>query len=573
MKNDFTLSRQDGLNNDKIELFTKLASKAKTQNMSVIKNFFDQQMNVSSYYCSGHPLNISGDNSLVVSHAISTKPTRVADYRQISNYNEVGDAIDEIADAHMTSHDDDKFVKVKVMGKNLNDMVLKEIEDEADHYFGLFNFEDNIYEYARRLTIEGELCWENIISEDAPDKGFIDVRYIPNETFEFAYDVKERKKMGIAVMADSPASDPSVTSIKRDYGYGYNQINSQTNLNCYAQISSGKVVFLPFEQITYINSGIYDSTGLVVYPALERARRAYNQLQLIEDAVLIYRLVRAPVRNVFTVDCGKMSPQKAEQHVRNLAQNFTSKKQYDPSTGSINGAYDPMSILENVWIPKSADSSGVTIDTIGGDPKWGELDDLNYFLRKLYRSLKVPASRFVSGSSGEPDSSKEYQHTDEISYDEYRFAKYINRSLTCFARGLKEGLINHLKLTGTWQRAGLHVQNIKICIAPPVEIEIYKTQKLMENKISNYNSFADRDRGISLRYAQKKILGMSKSEISENERELRQERIDEALFNAKIKKMESEGITESPKNITFNDEETPDFDNGGSEGEGEENED
>ena len=519
MDTDFTVARQQGLNNDKLDLFSRLASKAKTQDMSVIKNFFDQQMTVSSYYASGHPLNLTGNSGIAVSHAISSKPARISDYRRMSNYSEVGDAIDEIADAHMTAHDSGRFVRVEIVGKDLNDMMLKEIEDEADHYFGLFNFEDNIFEYARRLTIEGELCWENIVSANDPGKGFIDVRYVPNETFEFAYDVKKREKTGIAVVADTPASDPAVLDVKRDAGFGYNQVNTSQTLNCYSQVAAGKVVYLPFEQITYINSGIYDSTGLIVYPALERARRAYNQLQLIEDAVLIYRLVRAPVRNVFTVDCGKMSPQKAEQHVRNLAQNFTSKKQYDPATGSINGAYDPFSILENVWIPKSSDSSGVSIETIGGDPKWGELDDLNYFLRKLYRALKVPASRFVSNNGQGPED-KNYQHTDEISYDEYRFAKYVNRSLTCFARGLKDGLMNHLKLTGTWQRADLHVQNVRIVIAPPIEIEIYKNQKLMENKISNYNSFADSDKGISMEFAQRKILGFTKEEIDENRRML-----------------------------------------------------
>lgn len=542
----------DGFNNSKIELFNKIASRAKTQDMSVIKNYFDQQNTVASYYSSGHPLNLTGNDRIKVQNTINSKPMRIADYRRISNYNEVGDAIDEIADAHMTQNQDGKFVKVEVVGKTLMDTMLKEIEDEANHFFGLFNFEDNIFEYARKLTIEGELCWENIVDADDKEKGVIDVRYIPNETFEFAYDTKAREKTGIAVLSDTPASDPSVLETKKDAGFGYNSVNVTKTLSCYSQLSAGKVVYLPFSQITYINSGIYDGTGLVVYPALERARRAYNQLQLIEDAVVVYRLVRAPVRNVFTVDCGKMPPAKAEQHVRNIAQKFTSKKQYDPATGSISGTYDPVSILENVWIPKSSDSGGVNISSIGGEAKWGDLDDLNYFLRKLYRALKVPASRFISGTTGEPVD-RTYQHTDEITYEEYRFAKYINRSLTCFARGLKESLITHLKLTGTWERANLRPQNIKVTIAPPIEIEIYRNQKLMENKISNYSSFVEA-KGISVEYAQEKILGMSKQEIDSNREKFNQEQIDSALFTHKLKDIEENGITEQPKNIDGVDE-------------------
>lgn len=550
--------QQQGLNNSKLELFSKIASKAKTQDMSVIKNYFDQQNTVSSFYSSGHPLNlINGNNGITIRASANTKPMRIADYRRISNYNEVGDAVDEIADAHMTSNPNGKFVEVKIVGRELNDTTLKEIEDEANHLFGLFNFEDNIFEYARRLTVEGELCWENIVSSDDPEKGIIDIRYIPNETYEFAYDVEKREKTGIAVLTDNIASDPMVMQTDRNAGYGFNQANISQTLNCYSQVNAGKVVYLPFSQITYINSGIYDGSGLTVYPALERARRAYNQLQLIEDAVLVYRLVRAPVRNVFTVDCGKMSPQKAEQHVRHLAQNFTSKKQYDPATGAISGTYDPVSILENVWIPKSADSGGVSIDSIGGEAKWGELDDLNYFLRKLYRALKVPASRFISGATGEPVD-KTYQHTDEISYEEYRFAKYINRSLTCFARGLKESLINHFKLIGLWDRINLHPQDIKIVIAPPVEVEIYRNQKLMENKIGNYGSFVEA-KGISTEYAQEKILGMSKHEISENKRMLKEEMIASALFEHDLDVIKKEGISEEPKNVDGVDKENQDI--------------
>jgi len=538
-------------NNSKYEFFQKIASKTKTQNCSVIKEFFDQQYNIATYYSSGHPLNLFGDSKTVVT-GTNTKPQRIANYRQISNYAEVGDAVEEIADAHITKLPNGKFVKIEITGIELNETTKKEIEEQANHYFGLFSFEDNIFEYARKLIVEGELCWENIIDKDNSALGFIDVRQIPNETFEFAYDIKQRRKTGIAVYNDIAAADPSVMETKYQTGIGYNGSNV-TTLNCYSQISAGKVIYLPFEQITYINSGIYDGTGLIVYPALERARRAYNQLQLIEDAVLVYRLVRAPVRNVFTVDCGKMNQQKAKMHVMNLAQSMSSKKSYDPASGSIVGSYDPYNIMENVWIPKTAESSGVQISSIGGEAKWGELDDLNYFLRKLYRALKVPASRFLPGSGGD-SGEKIYQHTDEISYEEYRFAKYVNRSLSCFSRGLKDGLINHLKLVGLWESAGLSEQNIKIDIAPPVELEIYRSQKLMQMQADTYSAYVGNEE-ISKKWAQKRILGMSESDIMENERMKKEELIAEVMLKLQLKEIE-DGNKKLPED-TSAEEETP----------------
>lgn len=531
------------INNAHYELISKIAEKAKTQDMSVIKNFFDQQYGVASYYSSGHPLNIGNDEKISTAGSGINKNMRIAEYRQMSNYAEVGDAIDEIADAHMTFHDDGKYARIKVSGIKLTDVVMKQVQEEAEHYFGLFSFEDNIFEYAKRLTVEGELCWENIIDKAHPEKGVVDVRFLPSETYEFAYDTKHKCKKGIAVYAASILSEPEVQSVRSTSGVGYNGSTDPTvttTLNISAQITSGKVVFLPFEQITYINSGIYDKTGLVVYPALERARRAYNQLQLIEDAVLVYRLVRSPVRNVFTVDCGKMGTNKAKEYVRQLSKSFSSKKSYDPSTGSITGSYDPFNIMENVWIPKSAESGGVEVSSVGGEAKWGELDDLVYFLRKLYRSLKVPSSRFVSGSTHESD--KTVQFGDDISYEEYRFAKYVVRSSTCFSRGLKEGFINHLKLVGLWTSAKLSTHNINVEISPPIEIEIFRKQKRQSAQIDMYKTFTGIE-GISMEKAMEKYLGMSRLEVEENRKARQSELIKNALFEIKLKKLKDGEIS------------------------------
>lgn len=527
------------LNNPSIELFDKLSQKAKTQDLSVVKQYFDDQWGVSSYYSSGHPLNLAGGGTIQVPGVSGTKASRIANYRMISNYNEVGEAVDEIADAHMTSHSDGSFVKLILNGIQLSDIQTKEIQEEANVYFGHFRFTDNIYEYARKLTVEGELAFENIVDPQQPDRGIVDIRYLPTETYEFAVDVRARRKVGLAVFSDSAEANPDVMQVYRNAGTSYNGSAVRTeNLNCAAQIVAGKIVFLPFEQVTYINSGIYDQTGLIVYPALERARRAYNQLQLIEDAVLIYRWVRSPVRNVFSVDCGKMPPVRAKEYVRELSKSFSSKRSYDPATGSIVGTYDPFTIMENVWIPKSAEGTGVSVSQIGGQASWGQLEDLDYFLKKLYRALKVPASRMLT-SGGEAAGTRVVQYSEEITYEEYRFAKYIVRSLACFSRGLKEGLITHLKLTGAWQRHGLSEHNIMISIAPPAEIEIYRRMKLLDQKLDLFGKWVEN--GLSAELGKERILGFSQPEIAIDRTRWENEQIRNTLFDARIKKVAESG--------------------------------
>jgi hypothetical protein len=532
-------NNNNGTNNSNIDLFEKISQKAKTQDMSVVKQYFDDQWTASSFYGSGHPLNLNGDANLRIALNAGTKQARISNYRMISNYNEVGEAVDEIADAHMTSHSDGTFVKLAFRDIELSDIAAKELQNQANHYFGLFDFPDNIYEYARKLTVEGELAFENIVDKKDISKGIIDIRYLATETYEFAFDTKAKRKTGLAVMASNPESDADIQSINRNSGtaYGGSPVRTE-NLNCHAQISAGKIVYLPFEQVTYINSGIYDRTGLIVFPALERARRAYNQLQLIEDAVLIYRWVRSPVRNVFTVDCGKMPPNKAKEYVRELSKSFTSKRTYDPASGSIVGTYDPFTIMENVWIPKGSDGKGVDIGQIGGTASWGQLDDLDYFLRKLYRALKVPASRMLNAGEGSAGT-KTIQLSEEITYEEYRFAKYIVRSLSCFARGLKDGLITHLKLTGAWESNKLKEHNILIDIAPPAEIEIYRRMKLLEQKLDLYGKW--KGSGLSQKLGKERILGFSQTEISDDISAWKAEQTAEILYNAKLNELKRKG--------------------------------
>ena len=288
-----------------------------------------------------------------------------------------------------------------------------------------------------------------------------------------------------------------------------------SDLNFADKLREGNAVLLPWEQVTYIDTGLYSSDGLMVFPVLERARKAYNQLSLIEDSIIIYRLVRAPERLVFNVDTGNLQRSRAEQEVQKLMKRYQTKKVYNPVTGSVTNDYDPHQMSENYWFTKPAGSTGTTVETLQTSANLGELEDLHYFLRKLYLSLKVPFNRYAEPTI-------QIERTDTITYEEYRFAKFIMRLQVNFAKGLTNGFKTHLKLKGLWEEHKIKENDIKVVFVAPSSFELYEQQKLLELKLNNYASIADREE-FSNELAQKKYLNMSEEEIITNNNQVEKE--------------------------------------------------
>jgi len=286
---------------------------------------------------------------------------------------------------------------------------------------------------------------------------------------------------------------------------------------------------LPFEQLTYIDSGIYNQDHRVVYSPLERAKRPFNQLKLIEDAILIYRVSRSPEKYVFNVDVGKMSKQKGEEEVARLMKQFGTKKTYDPNTGTVGKCYDPMQITENFWFVKGADSQGIQISPLQANHNFGNLDDLDYFIKKLLRSLNIPISRFF----GEQSALINNGDDQGITADELNFAKFIMKLQNKFAYGLLDGAITHLKYTGLWDLYKLSKNKLKIIINPPVEYVQYRRQKLLESKTTMLKSVLGEEATSNIfseELALELFMGWDKDKIKRN-KELK---FKETIENARI---------------------------------------
>jgi len=347
--------------------------------MSVIDKYFK---NMQERETSGAYWDSTSFGKFLYASISTNKPTRVGSYRRMAMFPEVGDAIDEICDNAMAFDENNKIVAFK-LNRKFDAAAEKEINAAAEEYLNLFNFESNMFEIMRQLVVEGEVCWENIISKDHPDAGVIGINPIPCETYDFAIDTKANKKTGIIIniassdqSADNKEGTGKNNNNKRVVGnMSVETLSSINNLSSYEKIKNGEVCYMPFEQVTYANTGLISFDGLMVYPVLERARKAYNQLSLIEDSIIIYRLVRAPERYVFNVDTGTASRSRAEQEVLKMMKRYNTKKVYNPSTGTTTNEYDPCLLLEclsmNTGVPL-LDGRTLTISQISDEMNGGK---------------------------------------------------------------------------------------------------------------------------------------------------------------------------------------------------------
>ena len=420
------------------------------------------------------------------------KAGRLRDYRIMAAYSEVADALDEICDE--TINPDDTGYTSKLHLKNI-DLTVDEkaiLDDEFHKYIEYYDLKNKGWQYFRQLLVEGEVFFEQIIHEGYVDDGVLGVINLPSEIIDPVYNNIQNMLIK---------------------GYIYRKpIFSLTQPN-----KVEKVEFIPMDanQIVYVNSGVYNDTKNFVVPFLENARRPYRQLSLIEDAIVIYRLVRAPERLVFNVDVGNMAPPKAEAYLKKLIANYWSNKTFDIDQTDVVKQFNPQSMLDAFWFAKRQGSEGTSVDQLQGGANLGELSDLMYFIKKLYRSLKVPSVRL------DPEQSVEAGGTS-ILREELKFARFIIRQQERFAAGIKRGFITHLTLKGIFKKFELIETNIEIDFNVPTNFYELREHQRLELKAANYTSLAGNE-FIAATYAQKKYLGWKDRDILANREFLRKD--------------------------------------------------
>ena len=436
----------------------------------------------------------SFDNSLaraLYANVNQDKGGRLRDYRVMAAYSDVADALDEICDEFINVDENGDIVKLQTRDVKLTDFQQQDLNDEFKKLVEYLDFENKGWSYVRQFLVEGELYFENIIHKDFSDKGILGFVNIPPELCDPVYNnIQNLMIKGFLYKKPIFAKD-NPTKIE-------------------------KYEFIPMDehQIVYINSGIYDDQRTFVLPMLENARRSYRQLSLIEDAIIIYRLVRAPERLVFNVDVGNMPPPKAESYLRKLIQNYWSSKTFDIDQNDVVNKFSPQSMLDAFWFAKRQGSEGTTVTQLPGGANLGELSDLMYFIKKLYRSLKVPTTRL--------DPQDAFRDGNDILREELKFARFVIRMQQRFAAGIKRAFITHLKLLKLWDKYELKEPNISVAFNVPTNFYDLRENQKMELKINTYTNLAQNE-FISKTYAQKRYLGWSDNQIMANREYLRKD--------------------------------------------------
>ena len=428
---------------------------------------------------------------IMYAHLDENKPGRLRDYRIMAAYSEVADALDEICDETINIDNEGQLAKLLFDNINLSVDERNEIETEFAKYIDLFDLKQKGWQYFRQLLVEGEVFFELILHEDYTNEGILGAINLPAEIIE-----------------------PVYNNIQNMLVKGFIYRKPIYSISNPGKVEDVELVPMDVNQVVYINSGTFNETKEFVVPFLENARRPYRQLSLIEDAIIIYRLVRAPERLVFNVDVGNMAPPKAEAYLRKLIQNYWSRKTFDLDQNDVVKKFNPQSMLDAFWFAKRQGSEGTSVSQLAGGQNLGELQDLMYFVKKLYRALKVPALRI--------DPQDQTVDPSIILKEELKFAKFIIRQQQKFAAGLKKGFVTHLKFRDMWDKYDLNEMNIEVEFNVPTNyFEIRENQRL-ELKVNNFNNLAASE-FVSTTYAQKKYLGWKDKDVLANREFLRKD--------------------------------------------------
>ena len=428
---------------------------------------------------------------LVYANIEENKSGRLRDYRVMASFSEIADALDEICDEVVNKDADGKIVNLDFRGTILDDSDKGKITAEFEKYIDYYNLEKRGFEYFRQLLIEGEVFFEHIIHKKYKNEGILGVVHLPTDLVDAVYDNIQNMLIKGFILR-KPVFDPNKPN----------------------KVDKVELVPMDDNQISYVNSGIWNQDKTFRLPFIENARRAYRQLSLVEDSIVIYRLVRAPERLVFNVDVGNMSPPKAEAYLRKLMQSYWSKKTFDVNQSGAVQKFNPQSMLDSFWFAKRAGSEGTSVTQLQGGANLGELTDLMYFVNKLYKALKVPTNRV------NPEST--FDDGQNILREELKFAKFIIRLQQQFASGLKRGFLTHLELKGLKKKYDIKDTQIHLHFNVPTNFyELRESQKL-ELKTATYNNLVSNE-FISATYGQMKYLGWSETDIKANRELLRKD--------------------------------------------------
>jgi len=379
-------------------------------------------------------------------------------YREMSLHPECDGAIEDVVNEAIVSDLYDSPIEIELSNLNATDKLKKVIREEFKHIKELLDFDKKSHEIFRNWYVDGRLYYHKVIDLKKPQEGIKELRYIDPMKMRFVRQEKKKDKNDISVIRPASGKDNNNNSIAPEIEeYFLYTPKAQYPTNTYSSSGQSKGTRIAKDAITYCTSGLIDRNKGSVLSYLHKAIKALNQLRMIEDSLVIYRLSRAPERRIFYIDVGNLPKVKAEQYLRDVMMRYRNKLVYDANTGEVRDDKKFMSMLEDFWLPRREGGRGTEISTLPGGQNLGELADIEYFQKKLYRSLGVPESRIAS------DGGFNLGRSSEILRDELKFSKFVGRLRKRFAQMFNDMLKTQLILKNIvsledWEEISDHIQ-------------------------------------------------------------------------------------------------------------------
>ena len=374
-------------------------------------------------------------------------------YREMSLHPECDGAIEDVVNEAIVSDLYDSPVEIELSNLNATDKLKKAIRKEFRYIKELLDFDKKSHEIFRNWYVDGRLFYHKVIDLKKPEEGIKEIRYIDPLKIKH---VRKEKKKDKDTFPNIRNTENNILAPEIEEYFIYTP-KPQYPTNTYSSSGATKGVKISKDSITYCTSGLIDRNKGSVLSYLHKAIKSLNQLRMIEDSLVIYRLSRAPERRIFYIDVGNLPKVKAEQYLRDVMMRYRNKQVYDANTGEIRDDRKFMSMLEDFWLPRREGGRGTEISTLPGGQNLGELADIEYFQKKLYRSLGVPESRIAA------DGGFNLGRSSEILRDELKFSKFVGRLRKRFSKLFTDMLKTQLILKNIvsvddWEMISDHIQ-------------------------------------------------------------------------------------------------------------------
>ena len=434
-------------------------------------------------------------------------------YREIALFPECESAIDDIINEAIIS-DSEEGAPINIITDNIqfSDKIKKQIQEEFKFIMGLLDFNKRSHELFKRWYVDGRIYFHKVVDTSNQKEGIQKLRLIDPRSIKFVREVKKSKP-------DGEIGTQTITGIKEYFLYSEGkQIGNNIS------IKAANAIALTKDSVCYVPSGIVNANNNIVLGYLHKAIKPVNQLRMMEDALVVYRIARAPERRIFYVDVGNLPKLKAEQYLQDIMVKFKNKLVYDGDTGEVKDDRKFMNMLEDFWMPRREGGRGTEITTLGGGQNLGEIEDVEYFKKKMFLALNVPQSRM------QPESGFQLGRATEINRDELKFTKFVQRLRKRFAELFHDLLKTQLILKGIvseddWETIK---QDIRYDFVKDNQFTELKNQEILRERIGLLRDTLEFVNGeqpkfYSQTWVRKNILKLTDDEIEVINNQIKQE--------------------------------------------------